>query len=71
MSKIIISQNMIQDGPMMMATVLREVENICNEKGLDPIKIKEYILASPTIEDIQNKIDEFLGPDIIKIISDN
>jgi len=71
MSKIIVSQGMINDGPIMMAVVLREVETLCSERGLDPQKLKENILSAPTVDQIQGYIDEFFGPDLIKIIFNN
>jgi hypothetical protein len=65
MSKIIISSQILGEPINMMSVVLREVETLAIEKGLDPKPIKESILSAPTIPDIEDILFKYFEGEII------
>lgn len=67
MAKVIISQKMINEGVSIMKTTLREVETLAKEEGINPEPIKELILGSQTIPEIEKILFDNFG-DRIKIV---
>jgi hypothetical protein len=65
MSKIIISSAILDEPINMMNVLLREVDSLSEEMGLNPEPIKKSILAAPEISDIEDILAHNFGGEII------
>jgi hypothetical protein len=65
MGKIVISSRILTEPVQMMGVLLREVESLATEAGIDPDPIKQEILSAETVESIEAVLEKYLPNEII------